>query len=135
MVLNEVERCAKRQLIERNRERRQIEKLQARLRRQSQPTTGSSVVMVDPFVDSALIKLLAAEYCAQLDVPLALHGDFQFLDMAEQFKLLLMEILRRTYGFASSLQIFKNVSFFITTMKISYQCNQNLNLFIKDLFI
>src|SRR5690348_15517888 len=104
VVLNEVERCAKRQLIQNNRQRRQIEKVQCLLRRRSLPTRTEGV-------DQELIKSLTREYCRILDEPLVLTEHFPYLDPIEQFNSLLKEILSRTYSFAASVGVFKEVSY------------------------
>ncbi|KAI1718487.1 zinc finger, c4 type (two domains) domain-containing protein [Ditylenchus destructor] len=105
LVLNEFDRHAKRKLIEQNRHRRQIEQLHSKLRRRSQPISPE-------LVDQALIKSLTREYCVNVDVPLAMESDFQFLDPSEQFNALLKEILRRTYSFATSVDLFRKLSSF-----------------------
>lgn len=103
LVLNEVERCAKRQLIHNNRQRRQMERIQTILRRRSQAAPEA--------VDQELIKSLTREYCRTLDEPLNLTEDFRYLDPIEQFNSLLMEILSRTYSFAASIDLFRKLTF------------------------
>lgn len=106
VVLNEVERCAKRELIERNRERKELEKVQTHLRRfqiyYNTPQLSN--------IQTQLINKLTSTYCKEIDVSLQMDADFALQDSFEQFNSLLKEILQRTFNFASSIPFFNKVN-------------------------
>uniref|UniRef100_A0A915DYQ9 Nuclear receptor domain-containing protein n=1 Tax=Ditylenchus dipsaci TaxID=166011 RepID=A0A915DYQ9_9BILA len=106
LVLNEVERGTKRKLIERNRERRKIEKIQNQLRRSQSLSDSGLGGSKGGIEDVALVNALTTSYCNQMDVPLQMDSNFAFQDPSEQFNSLLKEILRRTFSFANSVELF-----------------------------
>lgn len=63
-----------------------------------------------------LLNTLSDSYCIEIDAPLQMSVEFPLLDASEQHRLLKNELFRRTFNFANSLSLFKEVifCFFIT---------------------
>lgn len=101
VVLSEAERCAKRALIARNRERKELERIRARVRH---ATTRR-------FVDDhrPLINELTSAYCNRVDVPLELDAR---ADPAEQYTTMVATLLSRTFNFAMATKFFSDVGSF-----------------------
>ena len=107
MVLNDVERVAKRRLIERNRERKSLVVVQSKLQKNSSPEQNFAG---SKYGFQLLIDQVARGYCQLVDIPLRVAADFEEMDLNAQFNYLLKEILKRTFAFAGCVEFFSTVS-------------------------
>lgn len=103
MVLNEIDRNAKRELIEKNRERKSIEKIQLRIRRWNLFENSEN----EEF--KQIIVSLTKDYCTKIDISLNLNFEFLLMDSNKQFLLLFKEILERTFNFVNEIDFFNKV--------------------------
>jgi len=101
LVLDEQERNAKRQLIERNREKKELDQLMNQLK-ESFPCLPINEV-------KSLVDTMTESYCRWIDPVLKMDSNFRFQDPMEQFNSLMAPILARTFAFLKSLDGFKNL--------------------------
>lgn len=102
MVLDERERTAKRQLIEKNREKKELEQLINQLK-ESLPNLPINQVKI--FVDK-----ISNSYCQWIDSPIKMDSNFRFQDPPEQLNVLMTPIFARTFAFLISLDEFKKIN-------------------------
>uniref|UniRef100_A0AC34QB30 Uncharacterized protein n=1 Tax=Panagrolaimus sp. JU765 TaxID=591449 RepID=A0AC34QB30_9BILA len=98
LVLDERERTAKRQLIERNREKKELEQVVNQLK-ESLPVLPINQVKL-------LVDKVSNAYCQWIDPPMKMDPNFRFQDPAEQLNGLMTPILARTFAFLMSLDGF-----------------------------
>lgn len=102
LVLNEGERRAKRALIQHNRERKELLQQLEKIRKLAPARNLNDY--------QSLIQRVTAEYCKHIDAPLKMDSNFPFDDPAEQRHKLILEIFKRTFQFASTMEFFQKIS-------------------------
>uniref|UniRef100_A0AC35FKU3 Nuclear receptor n=1 Tax=Panagrolaimus sp. PS1159 TaxID=55785 RepID=A0AC35FKU3_9BILA len=102
LVLDEQERSAKRQLIERNREKKELDQLTVQLKK-SYP-----ILPINEF--KTLVDKVSKAYCTFIDIPLQMGPHFRFTDPAEQFSSLMILLLTRSFGFMKAFDGFQSIS-------------------------
>lgn len=109
VVLDEPERSAKRELIERNRFFKALRVVQQKVRRWE--LDPSMVSAEETSRIDTLCRRMAKAYCREMDDPMELYEtvDFRLMDATEQFNALLRQILTRTYAFVSEAPLFEKV--------------------------
>uniref|UniRef100_A0A914YAR0 NR LBD domain-containing protein n=1 Tax=Panagrolaimus superbus TaxID=310955 RepID=A0A914YAR0_9BILA len=117
LVLDEQERSAKRQLIEKNREKKELDQLTSQLKK-SYPT-----LPINEF--KTLVDKVSKAYCISLDIPLQMGPHFRFTDPPEQFSSLMVLLLTRSFGFMKaafngfeSISLEQNVDFIIGCLQV-----------------
>uniref|UniRef100_A0A914EBW3 Uncharacterized protein n=1 Tax=Acrobeloides nanus TaxID=290746 RepID=A0A914EBW3_9BILA len=103
LVLSEPERYAKRALILKNRQRKELEKIQAKVR---QRTTARLVLESH----RKMINELTSAYCSRVDMPLKLSPEFDRMDSSEQITSLVATLLSNAFNFALSMEVFRELN-------------------------
>lgn len=101
VVLDEQERNAKRQLIEKNREKKELDQLMNQLK-DSFPCIPINEV-------KSIVDTVTEAYCRWIDPALKMDSHFRFQDPMEQFNSLMTPLLARTFAFLKNLDGFKNL--------------------------
>ncbi|KAE9552356.1 hypothetical protein FO519_004439 [Halicephalobus sp. NKZ332] len=101
LVLDEQERNAKRQLIEKNREKKELDQLMGLLK-ESFPCLPINEV-------KSIVDNVSEAYCKWIDPSLKMDSNFRFQDPVEQFNSLMTPTLARTFAFLKSLEGFSSL--------------------------
>lgn len=120
VVLNESQRVAKKSLIERNRSRKYLERVQLRIRRAMAVRESPEEEQAEMRLRS-LMRKCAREYCTKIDKTLEMDAEvFESGSEEAQFKILWGQLLSRVVAFGNSFEEFAKVKVIYSNLQNKY---------------